>query len=141
MIDRREGKARVDTFQAAGMAEYSDWNDRCDQIADMGGAENKAFMRAITAIPGGHKIVADLAENPVEAARILALPDIEMTIALVGMRQRSASEATRTATVAAVSKAPPPIKPITATARAEVNLATMSEADFQKEWNKRTRGK
>ena len=141
LIQRREGDARTQSWQAAGTAEYSDWNERCNQLADMGGAENPAFIQAVTTIPGGHRIVAELSENPAEMVRLLRMPTIEMAIALAGMGQRLSGSSTPVAAAVPISRAPPPIKPIQATARAEVNLDKMSESEFQAAWNKRTRGK
>ena len=141
LIQSREGAARTESWQAAGTAEYPDWTERCNQLADLGAGDNKAFLHAVTAIPNGHKLVSELSENPAEAIRVLRLPPIEMAIALAGMGQRLSGGSAPAATPAApVSRAPPPIKPITATARPEVNMEKMSEAEFQTYWNKRTRG-
>ena len=145
ILQRRDGDDRTSKWQAAGTAEYPDWNDKCNALADMGAADNKAFIHAVTAVPNGHRVVAELYENPDQMLKLLRMQPIEMAIALAGMGSRLSSAAPATASTPTpmanpVSRAPPPIRPITATARAEASPEKMSESEYQAYWNKRTRG-
>ena len=99
----------------AGAAEYPDFNERCNIVASLGAGERGDFMQVITdpdIIPDGHKVIAQLAENPDEAARILALPTPQMSAALVKFQMlHSKVEATPISRLAA------PIKPVDGTSR------------------------
>lgn len=109
-IERQSQKV----FQT-GAAEYPDFNDRCNVVASLGAGERADFMQVITdpdIIPDGHKVIAQLAENPDEAARILALPTPQMSAALVKFQIEHSKGASKP-----VSSAPAPIKPIDGTSR------------------------
>ena len=110
-------KSRTDGLLKAGNTEYKDFTDRCNVVASLGAGDRPDFMQIVTdpeVIPDGHKIIAQLADNPDEAARILALPTVQMTAALVKF-QAEASKVTPKP----ISAAPPPIKTIDGTARTD----------------------
>lgn len=100
---------------STGAAEYSDFTDRCNVVASLGAGERPDFLQVITdpdIIPDGHKVIAQLAENPEEAARILALPTAQMSAALVKFQMlHSKVEGKPISTLAA------PIKPLDGTSR------------------------
>ena len=136
LIEQREATAKSEQWVSAGNAEYSDFTARCNQLADLGAAENPAFMQAIGELPAGHKVIADLAENPAEAARILKLPPIRMALELANVSARLA--AAPPPPPKPVSQAPPPIRPLSTQARAEKNPEAMSSDEYQRWWNDRT---
>lgn len=111
-------KARTAGIMKAGASAYPDFNDRCNVVADLGAGDRADFMQIVTdpdVISDGHKVIAQLAENPEEAARILALPTVQMTAALVKFQ----AEANKAPVAKPISLAPAPIKPIDGTARAD----------------------
>ena len=142
LIEQRETQGRTEAAIAAGNAAYPDFTERCNELAAMGAADNPAFMSTIWKIPEGHKVIAELAGNPADAARILKLPPVDLALELAGMAARiSAAPAPAPAPAKATSRAPPPITPLATAARTEVNPETMSEAAFQAWWNKQPRAR
>lgn len=145
-VAERERTAKTEAWIAVGNAEYSEpvFMAKCNEIADMGG-NTPAFIAAIGRVPAGHKVVAHLAEEPAEAVRILKLPPVEMAIEISAIAHRLAAEVTAAEAVEPepkpVTRMAAPIKPISTSARAEPRPETMSEAQYQKYWNERTRGK
>lgn len=137
LVQQREQSAKTEAWVAAGNAEYPDFTLRCNELADMGG-NTPAFVTAIGKLPGGHKVIAELAADPAEAVRILQLPPIEMAVELAGISHRIATAPPPPPK--ATTNAPPPIKPITAVSRAEVNPDNMTSEQYQAWWNKHTRG-
>ncbi len=137
LVAQRETAAKSEAWIAAGNTDYADFTERCNALADMGAAENQAFMQTIGKLPGGHKVVAELAADPAEAARILKLAPIDLALELAGLSQRIAA---KPATPKPTTQAPPPIRPLATAARAELNPDRMEPAEFQKWWNKKTRG-
>lgn len=104
-------KARTDGLLKAGNTEYKDFTDRCNVVASLGAGDRADFMQIVTdpaVIPDGHKVIAQLAENPDEAARILALPTVQMTAALVKFQ----AEISKAPAPKPLSNVPPPIRPI-----------------------------
>lgn len=140
MIEQQETTARSEAWIAKGNAEYPDFTERCNELAALGAGENPAFMAAIGRLPDGHKVIADLAANPGETARILRLPAVDLAIELAGIGHRIAS--TPAPAAKPTTQAPPPIRPLQTTARAEVNLSNLDGAAFRSAFLKqfRTRG-
>ena len=94
----------------------------------MGAGSNQTFMSAVAKIPAGHKVVAELAANPAEADRVLRLPPVDMAVELAVMAQRLA--VTTPPTPKPTTAAPPPIRPLTGTARAEADPSTMDGDEY-----------
>lgn len=140
LIEQRETRAKTDTWATAGAAEYPDFTERCNQLADMGAGENPHFMAAILDVPDGHKLVATLAEQPAEAARILRLAPVPMAIALANMAHQIAA-APPPPPPRPTTQAPPPIRPLSTANRAEPSLDNLEGDAFRAEWHKRTRSK
>jgi hypothetical protein len=108
---QEQAKARTDGLLSAGNADYKDFTERCNVVASLGAGDRADFMQIVTdpsVIPDGHKVIAELAEKPEEAARILALPTVQMTAALVKFQ----AEISKAPPLKPLSNAPPPIKPI-----------------------------
>lgn len=135
-IAQREQAAASEAWIAKGTADYPDFNERCNALADMGAGQNPAFMAAIGKLPEGQRVISDLADHPAEAHRILTLPPVELALELAAMAARLAAAP---APVKPSSSAPAPIRPLTATSRAEVDPERMTEAQYQDYWNKKTR--
>lgn len=139
MIERQETTARSEAWIAKGNAEYPDFTERCNDLANLGAGENPAFMAAIGRLDNGHKVIADLAANPGETARILRLPAVDLAIELAGIGHRIATAPPPAAKP--TTQAPPPIRPLQTTARAEVRPENMDSDEFQIYYNKKTRGR
>lgn len=125
-------RERTNAVLSAGNGEYKDFTDRCNVVANLGGADRPDFMEIVTdpsIVPDGHKIIAALADNPDEAARILSLPTVAMSAELARYAERVAKPAPKAA--AAISKAPAPIKPLSGSA--PVNDEP-SETDSEDDW-------
>lgn len=143
IIAEREQKATNEAWVAKGAAEYSDFNARCNVLADLGAGENPAFMAAIGKLPTGHKVIAELADDPAEVTRILELSPVELGMEIASISARiSAADAPDPAPPppVVVTAAPPPIKPLATRARADVRPEDMSSEQYMAWWNKRTRG-
>lgn len=143
IIAQREQAAKNEAWVAKGNAEFPDFNERCNVLADIGAGDNPAFMTAIGRLPEGHKVIAELAADPAEATRILKLSPVELGLELAGISARiAAPEAPEPAppTPIPTTKAPPPIRPLATASRAETSPENMTSEQYQKWWNKRTRG-
>ena len=123
MAEQREMQLKLSSFDNAGRSAYPDFVDRCNTLASLGAAENPVFMQAVTAMEDGHKVVAQLAENPQKAIEILSLPPISMAVALA----RFAHQAPRPPPV---SKAPSPVRPIHGQAHVDPDASKMSDAEW-----------
>ncbi len=123
MAEQREMQLKLSSFDNAGRSAYPDFVDRCNTLASLGAAENPIFMQTITAMDDGHKVVAQLAENPQKAIEILSLPPISMAVALA----RFAHQAPRPPPV---SKAPSPVRPIHGQAHVDPDASKMSDAEW-----------
>lgn len=142
----REQTAKNEAWVAAGNADYPDFTEKCNVLADIGAGDNPAFMAAIGKLPAGHKVVAELAADPAEATRILKLSPVELALELAGISTRiavaTAPEPKAEPVLVPVTKAPPPIRPLAAaaTARTDKRPEDMSSDEYQAYWNKRSRG-
>lgn len=126
------------TWVAAGNAAYPDFTERCNELASMGAAENPAFMAAIGRVTDGHKVIAELAADPAETARLLKLPAVDLAIAVASMSHRIA--AAPPPPPRQTTQAPPPIRPLATAARAEVNLSNLDGAAFRSAFLKQFHG-
>ncbi len=90
-----------------GEAKYPDFDDAVKNFA-MLGEMPKPFLEGITALgkDDGARVYYELGKNPDEAARIFKLPPVRMAVELAKLSAVQPK-------VAAVSKAPAPIEPIT----------------------------
>lgn len=110
MADAQASKAKFDKVFSNGNADFKDFNDRCEIVASLGAGDRPDFMQIVTdpdVIQDGHKVIAQLADNPDEAARILALPTVQMTAALVKFQAEHGKPVARP-----LSAVTPPIKTI-----------------------------
>jgi hypothetical protein len=134
-VEARAEQERVDRFHEAGRAAYGpkDWQERCNSLMQMGADQGLAAL--LVEAPDGARVAAALADDPEELERIAGLrTERARAIALgkfaAGLADRPAPQSR------AVSKAPPPIKPISSGgARTEFNaydpnLNTQQLVDF-----------
>lgn len=115
IVQQREYDRRAQSWIQAGQKDFGaeEFNQICADVSAMGAGDNPIFMQIITdsdVLPEGHKVLAQLRDNPDEAQRIINLPPIKMAAALAAFSARAKPEQ-------AVSKAPAPIKPIGGTAK------------------------
>jgi hypothetical protein len=138
VIQQRAQAEATQTWVAAGNAAYPDFTERCNELASMGAAENPAFMAAIGRVENGHKVIAELASDPAETARILKLSPVDLAIAVASMSHKIA--AAPPPPPKPTTQAPPPIRPLATAARAEVNLSNLDGAAFRSAFLKQYRG-
>lgn len=115
LVQQREYDRRAEAWIKAGQKDFGpeEFNQICADVSAMGAGDNPIFMQIITdsdVLPEGHKVLAQLRDNPDEAQRIINLPPIKMAAALAAFSARAKPEA-------AISKAPAPIRPIGGTAK------------------------
>jgi hypothetical protein len=102
--------ARVQTFHKAGQAAFTDWNERCQNLMEMGA--DPAFAELLVEIPDGAKVAAALSDDPEEMERIAALKSERWRAIALG-RYAATLEA-KPAPELRTSRAPAPIAPIAA---------------------------
>jgi len=134
-----EGKRQFDAacnrvFQA-GKDEFPDFEQAVTALAAVGAGQRFDFLAAVTQLPEGHKVYRQLASNLDEAARVLALPPMQMAVELARMEAKLAGNgepAAPKSLAPPVSQAPAPIKPIGGGSRAVPSAADpkTSMADF-----------
>lgn len=109
--------------EAQKMVAEERFNDACNKVYDAGAAEfpdfdnavknlqmvgsSREFLDLVTSTDAGHKLLHHLGSDLDEAARILALPPIQMARELTKLEMKLSAPVTKP-----VSKAPAPIKPI-----------------------------
>lgn len=125
--EQREHQRKVSEWDAAGRKEFPDFIDRCNAVANMGASERPEFMRIIADMSEGHKIVAQLADNPDEAVRILSLPAHRMALELGRLSAVPPKPKP-------VSAAPEPIKPLGSPAGGKAN--SLSDDASTSDWMK-----
>lgn len=119
-------KQKTDSLLSQGRAEFKDFDDRCNLIAEIGGNDRADFLPLVTELPDSHKILAQMADNPSEARRILSAPGPLMAIELTKFAMNAAKP-----TAKPISSAPKPITPIDGTAKPSDEL---SEDDSDEAW-------
>lgn len=127
-IDLRDQQAKSEAWIAKGNVEYPDFTERCNALAAMGAGSNPAFMASIAKLPDGQKLIAELSTNAGEADRILRMQPVDMAVELAMMSQRIASNPTPPPRP--TTQAPPPIRPITGSARAEPDPSKMDGDEY-----------
>lgn len=119
-LAKREVATKVASFHEAGKAAYPDWQDRCAALMEMGA--DPAFAELLIDMPDGAKLAASLADDPDELERIAGLKTERARAIALG--KYSAALEAKPAVAKPVSKAPPPIKPITGAVKTVFNEAT-----------------
>lgn len=136
IVSTEQQEARNANFVKTGNAEFSDFNDRCAVVAEVADTihTNKKFelMAVIGAMDDGPRVVAHLADNAEEAARILAKPAHLMALDLAKVSNALAAKAVKPA--APVSKAPKPITPVGGTTTAAFD--PLDDRLNMEDWNR-----
>ena len=123
-----------DTGVASHGAAFEDAVGLIQRIADPDTVRGLLETVADMSTAEGVAVYLQLAASPDDAARILSLSPRKQALELAKLAGSKPAPV-------AVSKAPPPIRPIGASkAAADPDLNEMSPAQFQSYWNKRTRG-
>lgn len=133
LVAEREYNARMNAWNNAGIKEYGkeSFYEKANTLASYGALERPDFMQIVVdpdLVEDGHKVVAALADDPEEAMRILSLPPVAMSAALVRYADKIAKP---TPKAKPVTKAPDPIKPISGTAKASDEP---TDSDSDEEW-------
>lgn len=112
LIEQRAFKNRIDSWAEAGNRDFKDdFTDRCNLIAGLGpGPEFMAIVTDPDVVKDGHKVVAELADDPEEAQRILRLPPVKMALELARIGDRLATP--RSPAPKQISKVPAPVSPV-----------------------------
>jgi hypothetical protein len=118
-------REKLTSFDTTGRKEFPDFVDRCNTLASLGAAENPAFMQIVTDLDDGHRVVAQLAQEPEKAMQVLSLPPLRMAAALAKLSGQAPKPPP-------VSKAPPPVKPVAGSTRVEGDPDKMSTQDWMK---------
>lgn len=95
-----------------GVTEFSDFEQSVSNLQMVG--MGRDFLEIVASSDAGHKILNHLGNDLDEAARISALPPLQMARELTRLEYKLATPAKKP-----VSKAPPPITPITASGSTE----------------------
>lgn len=111
-LAQREQQQRVQAWDAAGRKAYPDWQQRCSDLVELGASTIAPIL--VEMGPDGAAVTGELAQDPVELARILALPtERARALALgqfaAGISSRQAQQPAVTARQ--VSQMPAPIRP------------------------------
>jgi len=84
-------------------------------------------VQSLLGMEDAHKVIYTLGKNPEEASRILSLPLLQQGRELERLASKSNNPAPK-----AVSKAPPPITPVSSTSTVEADPSSMSTSDWMK---------
>jgi hypothetical protein len=115
LAEQERTKERIAAFHDAGRTEYPDWQRRCEDLQAMGVDAQIAAL--LVEMPSGAKVAAALSEDPEAIERIASLRgERARAVALGQYAERIAAQPTR-----AVSKAPPPPKPVQGRVAPEFN--------------------
>lgn len=129
IVARQRSAERTRSLISEGVKEFGqeDWNAKTGIIAALGATDNPAFMRALAAIPAGHKVAVALADEPDRLASLLSLEPLEMAAEMGRMAVEVGAPKAKT-----ISNAPKPITPVTGRGAAapDINDPNLS----MKEW-------
>jgi hypothetical protein len=137
LLDQRAFQNRVNAWAEAGNRDFKDdFNDRCNLIAGLGAGVE--FMQIVTdpdIVKDGHKVVAELADDPEEAQRILRLPPVKMAIELTRIGERISKPSAPAPKP--ISRVPAPVNPVGGVTKTTSALEDpdASQDDFDKEFH------
>lgn len=110
----------------AGVKAFSDFDDAIQNFRMLGGL-TPPMIEAAAATDMPEKVLYELGSNPDEAERIIKMTPTRMGVELAKLAQKLS------APKPAVSKAPPPIKPVDGAGKGEKDPDKMSDAEWM-EW-------
>ena len=108
----RDMDTKLGTFLDVGRKAFSDFDQRCQVVADLGAGpkDRPEFMATIGDMgEDGPRVVMHLADNPAEVQRILSLPPHSMALALSRVEQQTRP---KPAAPKPISQAPKPVTPV-----------------------------
>lgn len=128
VAEQRRTEAANRVFKA-GVEAHTDFVQRRDALVNALGdaiGQRPDFVEAITELPNGHDVFHALGGDLDHAAEILTLPTARMAIELAKLSVELA-----TPKVKPISSAPPPIKPLSGTAKGVPDLSDPTLPDDQ----------
>jgi hypothetical protein len=115
MLAADTARQKAEAFQGAGEKDFADdWNDKCNSVAGIEGANRKDFVPILLDLDNGHRAVAALDADHDLAKKILAMPSHKMAIELQKLADKAAEPPKKP-----VSKAPEPIGKARGVARSD----------------------
>lgn len=139
---QRVDQERVASFHDKGKAAFPDWSDRCQALMEMGA--DAEFAKLLVDTDDGARVAAALADEPETMERIAAIRSPTGRALALGRFAASLEPAAAAAPPRPVSRAPPPIRPVTGSARVAFNEYTASPdalmAHYAKQEQDRRRG-
>lgn len=141
-LQQQEFSKRVSSFDASGASEFGreEFDQSCNLVATiLDPRDVHGFMDALTdpeIVPDGHKVIMELANDPEEAERILRLPPVKRTVALVKLSERLSQPAKTPPKP--ISKAPAPVAPVGGNTKpaSVLNNPEASQEEFDRELKK-----
>ena len=121
--EAKKFEAETERVLKAGIEEVENFEDLVGNFSATFQSEMLSrpdFFEAIIDVPNGHKVYAELAQNPEEAERIFRLPPVKMALEIAKMSDKQGKPTT--AAPKPISKAPPPITPIGGNTKSTTNL-------------------
>lgn len=112
VIAERSFNESCNKVYATGKTEFPDFDQSVANLQMVG--VSRDFLEIVTSSDAGHKVLNHLGNDLDEAARIAAMPPLQMARELTKLEFKLAQPAKKP-----VSKAPPPITPITASGTTE----------------------
>lgn len=113
--DAERAQEKINGFHEAGRAAYSDWAQRCDDLQKMGA--DRGLAELFVDMGGdGARVAAALHDDPAELERIAAIKG-ERGRAIALGKYAAALEDRPALPARTPSRAPPPSRPVTGTAR------------------------
>ena len=122
-------RLRAERFHEDGRAEFLDWGQRCSDLMQMGA--DPGFAALLVDMPGGAKVAAALAKEPEEVQRIAGIATERGRAVALGRFAATLEQGNGAARPPApVTRAPPPIRPVTGRAAPQFNEYTASAQDL-----------
>jgi hypothetical protein len=122
-------RMRAERFHEDGRAEFPDWGQRCSDLMQMGA--DPEFAALLVDMPGGAKVAAALAKEPEEVQRIAGIATERGRAVALGRFAATLEQGNGAARPPApVTRAPPPIRPVTGRAAPQFNEYTASAQEL-----------
>lgn len=138
LYQQRVASEKVDSFHNAGKSAYTDWQEKCAALIEMGG--DAQFAELLVDMPDGARVAAALADDPEEMERIAGLKTERARAIALG--KYSAAMEAKGALAKPVSKAPPPVVPLrSGQVRTVFNESTATPEQLVEYYSKQERTK
>lgn len=138
LYQQRVANEKVNSFHEAGKTAYTDWQEKCAALIEMGG--DAQFADLLVDMPDGARVAAALADDPEEMERIAGLKTERARAIALG--KYSAAMEAKGALAKPVSKAPPPVVPLrSGPVRTVFNESTATPEQLVEYYSKQERTK